>query len=262
MTGPDGVDTLKNVELVKFGAAAAMSIATALTTYPAPAEDSSGQRRRLVLVQQLLQLGFGRWWRGGSIWTVKEVRPAFGSTAGGTRILVLGWGFTGATSVTVGGVTAPEFKFINDATIEIVTPPGALGWQELRVWVPNGSVPAAFQYVAPTAATPAAAAAARPPRQQRSRPSAGKPAKTIGAAPSVAAKVGQVVSVKVKGLPKSALVSARVKVDGKWVALGKVRASKVGAATLPSFLASKAGTYPIEITGKGGYKSFVKVVVS
>ncbi len=177
---------------------------------------------------------------------------------------MLGWGFTGATSVTVGGVTAPEFKFINDATIEVVTPPGALGWQELRVWVPNGSVPAAFQYVnaQAAAAAPAAAAAAEAATAATIAPFAGKPAKKIGAAPSVAAKAGQVVSVKVKGLPKSALVSARVKVDGKWVVLGKVRASKIGAATLPSFLALKAGTYPIEITGKGGYKSFVKVVVS
>ena len=128
---------------------------------------------------------------GGSIWTVKEVRPASGSTAGGTRILVLGWGFTGATSVTVGGVTAPEFKFINDATIEIVTPPGALGWQELRVWVPNGSVPAAFQYVnADAAAAPAAAAAAEAATAATIAPFAGKPAKKISSAPSVAAKAG------------------------------------------------------------------------
>jgi phosphodiesterase/alkaline phosphatase D-like protein len=93
-------------------------------------------------------------------------------------------------------------------------------------------------------------------------PASVSPTKRIGAAPSVPAQAGQVVKVKATGLPKSTMVTVRVKIDGSWVVIGKVRTTKKGIATLPPFLVAKAGTYPVEITGPNGYRSFVKVVAS
>ena len=83
---------------------------------------------------------------GGAEWSVVEVRPSTGSTSGGTTVLVLGYGFWGATSVTIGGVPVQSFKYIDAGTIQIVTPSGTVGWQELRVILPSGSAPASFKY--------------------------------------------------------------------------------------------------------------------
>jgi hypothetical protein len=82
------------------------------------------------------------------------MRPSSGPTTGGTTTLILGYGFWGATGATIGGTPVQSFKWIDAATIEIVTPPGIEGWQEVRVTMPNGSVPAAFKYVPPTNTPP------------------------------------------------------------------------------------------------------------
>lgn len=208
---------------------------------------------------------------GGSIWTVVEVRPAFGSIAGGDTVLVLGWGFTGATGVSVGGTMAPGFRFINDATIEIVTPPGTLGWQELRVWLPNGSVPAAFEYRAVPATSPAPTAAA-PPAAPPTPPGAAPeqvtvvrslarpPARTPRAAPSVVSRADVALRVRVTGLPRTTETVARVRIDGRYRPLGSVRTTTTGRALLPAFTPPGAGTYLVRITPSGQRPLYLKVV--
>jgi hypothetical protein len=204
---------------------------------------------------------------GGSIWQVVEVRPAFGATAGGDTILVLGWGFTGATGVSVGGTMAPGFRFINDATIEIVTPPGALGWQELRVWLPNGSVPAMFEYR--TATPPPASTTeqvtestptATPEQVTVVRTLARPPARTAKAAPAVRVTVDVPTRVRVTGLPRSTKATAQARVDGRYVRVGTVRTTTTGRALLPAFTPTEPGTYLVRLTPTGTRPLYLKVV--
>jgi outer membrane protein OmpA-like peptidoglycan-associated protein len=58
---------------------------------------------------------------GGALQEITEVRPAFGPTTGGNVVAIIGYGFTGASSVTIGGKAA-AFKVINDATVEVTMP--------------------------------------------------------------------------------------------------------------------------------------------
>jgi subtilisin family serine protease len=60
---------------------------------------------------------------GGSLQEITEVRPAFGPVSGGNVVAIIGYGFTGASSVTIGGRPA-SFKVVNDATVEVTVPPG------------------------------------------------------------------------------------------------------------------------------------------
>jgi subtilisin family serine protease len=83
---------------------------------------------------------------GGASAEVLEVRPAFGPITGGTKVLILGYGFWGANAVTIGGVPASGFRYIDAATIEAVTPPGVTGWQQVVVTLAVGRATAAFKY--------------------------------------------------------------------------------------------------------------------
>lgn len=58
---------------------------------------------------------------GGSLQEITEVRPAFGPITGGNVVSIIGYGFTGASSVTIGGRPA-SFKVVNDATVEVTMP--------------------------------------------------------------------------------------------------------------------------------------------
>ena len=227
---------------------------------------------------------------GGSIWTIKEVRPSSGSTAGGTQILVLGWGFTGATGAVIGGAPATGFTLINDATISLVTPPGTVGWQELRVWLPNGSVPGGFQYVnAPDAtagastapavpATPAlttssAPAFVGPASAAIIRPSAAtiaatgvmtysKPlARSATAAATITGASRQVFRLRVSRLPASTVVRTQVLIAGTYYTLGRTRTAGNGSAILPAFQPTKAGSYLVRITPTGARPYYLRLSV-
>lgn len=97
---------------------------------------------------------------GGSLQEITEVRPAFGPISGGNLVAIIGYGFTGATSVTIGGKAA-SFRVVNDATVEVTMPPGsALGSADVavnlsaargRAFAPGGYV---YQADAPAASAP------------------------------------------------------------------------------------------------------------
>jgi len=61
---------------------------------------------------------------GGALQVITEVRPAAGPLSGGNRIAIIGYGFTGATRVEIGGVSAP-FTVVNDAHVEVTVPAGS-----------------------------------------------------------------------------------------------------------------------------------------
>ncbi len=97
---------------------------------------------------------------GGSLQEITEVRPAFGPVSGGNLVAIIGYGFTGATSVTIGGKAA-SFRVVNDATVEVTMPAGAapgsvdvavnLSPERGRAFAPGGYV---YQADAPAASAP------------------------------------------------------------------------------------------------------------
>ncbi len=97
---------------------------------------------------------------GGSLQEITEVRPAFGPVSGGNLVAIIGYGFTGATSVTIGGKAA-AFRVVNDATVEVTMPaaagPGSadvavnLTSERGRAFAPGGYV---YQADAPAAPAP------------------------------------------------------------------------------------------------------------
>ena len=88
--------------------------------------------------------------------TIISVSPSQGPTSGGTAITIIGTGFTGTTSVTVGFAVA-TFTVISSTQINAVTPVGTAGAQNVVVTTPSGSATAvgAFTYtaIAPTITT-------------------------------------------------------------------------------------------------------------
>jgi IPT/TIG domain len=66
-----------------------------------------------------------------------SVLPTTAAVAGGTAIALTGSGFTGATSVTIGGITTP-FTVVNDTSITLTTLTGAAGAMPVVVTTPAG----------------------------------------------------------------------------------------------------------------------------
>lgn len=84
--------------------------------------------------------------------SVTSVDPAQGPVEGGTEITVHGNGFTGATSVTVGGVAATGVEVVSPIELTATTPAGTTGTASVRVTTPVGTSPtdavhATFLYV-------------------------------------------------------------------------------------------------------------------
>jgi len=71
--------------------------------------------------------------------TVTGVSPSTGPTAGGQSVTITGTSFTGATSVTFGGVPATSVIVVGPTSITCVTPAGAAGLQTVAVTTPSGT---------------------------------------------------------------------------------------------------------------------------
>jgi phosphatidylethanolamine-binding protein (PEBP) family uncharacterized protein len=83
--------------------------------------------------------------------SVGGISPNTGSTAGGTKVTIVGAGFTGVTAVTIGGVPATGVTAKGDTQISATTGAGASGNASVAVTTPNGtSYPnKLFTYVTP-----------------------------------------------------------------------------------------------------------------
>ena len=70
---------------------------------------------------------------------IVNVTPSRGPTTGGTLVFISGSGFTGATQVLFGQTAAPSFVVNNDTSIQVQTPPGAVGVVNVSVVTPEGT---------------------------------------------------------------------------------------------------------------------------
>lgn len=64
---------------------------------------------------------------------ITDVEPAYGPQTGGTSVTVHGSGFTGATGVTIGGVSVGSFVVVDDTKITGTTAGGPSGPQDVTV---------------------------------------------------------------------------------------------------------------------------------
>jgi hypothetical protein len=80
--------------------------------------------------------------------TITELFPSTGPTAGGTTVSITGTGFTGATSVTFGGVAASDLTVVSDNQLTVTAPAGSAGPATVTVTSPLGtaSTTASNQY--------------------------------------------------------------------------------------------------------------------
>jgi hypothetical protein len=86
---------------------------------------------------------------------INFISPNAGTTAGGNRVSISGQNFSGATSVTFGGVPALYFSVSSPSQIVAYPAAGTLGAVDVAVTTPNGSVssPNGYTYTDPTAPT-------------------------------------------------------------------------------------------------------------
>lgn len=70
--------------------------------------------------------------------TITAVSPVSGTTLGGTSVTVTGTTFTGATSLTFGGVSV-AFTVVNDTTVTTTTSAAAPGLVDVRITTPAGT---------------------------------------------------------------------------------------------------------------------------
>ncbi len=89
--------------------------------------------------------------------TVSSITPNFGSTAGGTSVIIRGSGFTTGATVMVGGATAANVSVTDSTTITATTPAHAVGAANVTVTNSDGQSGAlanGFTYQVPTGQTP------------------------------------------------------------------------------------------------------------
>lgn len=77
---------------------------------------------------------------------IDRISPGLGSTLGGTVVTITGKNFTGANSVTFGGVNAISFRVVNDTTLLASSPPHPEGYPDVRVVTAMGMGTRGFLY--------------------------------------------------------------------------------------------------------------------
>jgi len=191
------------------------------------------------------------------------VRPAFGPLSGGNLVAIIGYGFTGATSVTIGGKAA-TFRVINDATVEVTMPPGdALGSVDVAVNLTaargRAFAPGGYVYVADTPVTT--------PPPATAPPVVGAPTSSAGGAefitfransavltPATRAKLAR-LAAKVAGTTATGVVTTFSDLRGS---ASSIRVAKARARNITRYLASQGVTGPITTTVDEGSTSSLR----
>jgi hypothetical protein len=71
--------------------------------------------------------------------TVTAINPTSGTTAGGTPVVLTGNGFTGASGVSFGTVSATNFAVLSDTSLIALAPPQAAATVDITVTTPSGT---------------------------------------------------------------------------------------------------------------------------
>lgn len=79
--------------------------------------------------------------------TMNAINPNAGDVSGGDSVTLTGTGFTGATSVTFGGVPVMSITVNSDTSITVTTPPGSAGAVDVTVTTSGGSSTIAAGYL-------------------------------------------------------------------------------------------------------------------
>ena len=121
VAGRDGTDVLRNIEFIKFGTAAPVSVGQPVAGQLPPAP------------------------------TVLVVSPSSGLTSGQDLVTITGSNLAGATAVSFGGTTVTP-TFVSATTVRALTPLHAAGPADVSVTTPSGtgSAKGAFTFVAPS----------------------------------------------------------------------------------------------------------------
>jgi len=70
---------------------------------------------------------------------VYSISDSGGTTSGGEIVIVTGYGFTGATAVTVGGTAATDWQVDNNQQVTLITPAHAAGAANIVITTPAGA---------------------------------------------------------------------------------------------------------------------------
>ena len=85
--------------------------------------------------------------------SITDISPSSGSTLGGTTVTITGTNFTGATSVTFGGLVATAINVVNSTTITCITRDRTAGTGAVGIVVTTGGGPSdafsSFNYITP-----------------------------------------------------------------------------------------------------------------
>jgi hypothetical protein len=156
-SGPEGGGTTVDitgtsfdvVTAVKFGGVDATSFTQDLVGVHAVAPAGTGTASVTVISQFGTSNGLTYSYTPIVIPTVSSITPASGTApTGGTSVSIVGSGFTGATDVTIGGVSA-LFMFVSDTTITATTPPHPAAIVDVSVTnaAGTGTLTNGFNYV-------------------------------------------------------------------------------------------------------------------
>ena len=190
---------------------------------------------------------------GGALQTITELRPAIGPLSGGNTVAIIGYGFTGATKVTIGSKDA-QFTVVNDAFVSVVMPAGnSVGSADVavvltpargRAFAPGGYVYEAVTIVPGVPVAPTKPGEVGILSRDASAGTVLSAVFTPISRPVVTVSSTGVVNVRVL-LPRSAAnLRAQLMKSGK--SLGSATVSKTGSVTF-SGKKIKSGSYTVAV---------------
>jgi hypothetical protein len=182
--------------------------------------------------------------------TIASVSPNSGSTAGGLPVVITGTNFTGATSVTFGGVAGTSIVIASATTITVTTPSRAQGTVPVVVTTPSGAATLAngFTYLPPGQPMGSGIylAGTTPPAGSRAAPRVNVSSKA-GNSRVVTTPLNVPTRIQLASLKKSSRTQAQMRIGGAWRGIGVYQSTTNGRTTLRAITLTTPGTYTVRL---------------